>query len=161
MQSEFSRLRVLIIDDDRFTRQLLRRVLGVLGVDRVVECEDGTQGLLILRHGIDVVITDFAMQPMDGLEFCRRVRAGEHQVDRRVPILMVTGHADLDTVTAARDAGVTEMLAKPVSVKAVQTRLAALVQRPRAFVVADDYAGPDRRRRAVDLPAGADRRQDS
>ena len=158
MASEFANLRVLVVDDDRFTRQLVRRLLEVLGVVHVQECSDGSQALECLHHGVDLVITDYAMAPMDGLTFCRAVRAAERGVDRRVPIIMMTAHSDVHTVKAARDAGVTELLAKPISVKAVTTRLEAALQRPREFVVTNAYVGPDRRRRRAEVPPEMDRR---
>ena len=64
-------------------------------------------------------------------------------------MIMLTGHADKDHVMAARDAGVHEFLAKPVSPRNVYGRLLSVLNSNRPFVRNDDYFGPDRRRREV------------
>ena len=86
------------------------------------------------------------MKPMDGLEFTRRVRNDEHSPNPFVPIIMITGHTEKHRVEAARDAGVTEFLAKPITAHNLFARIAEIVERPRAFVRCDNYFGPDRRR---------------
>jgi DNA-binding response OmpR family regulator len=71
---------------------------------------------------------------------------------------MVTGYADRDKVAAARDMGVTEMLAKPFSVTSLAQRLLQVIDRPRQFVHTHDYFGPDRRRQNLGPSDGAERR---
>jgi hypothetical protein len=63
-------------------------------------------------------------------------------------------------VEAARDAGVTEFLAKPITAHTLFSRIAEIVERPRAFVRCDSYFGPDRRRRAIEDYAGPRRRKE-
>jgi DNA-binding response OmpR family regulator len=63
-----------------------------------------------------------------------------------VPIIMITGHTERYRVEAARDAGVTEFLAKPVTAHNLFARITEILERPRAFVRCDRYFGPDRRR---------------
>src|SRR6201996_9414720 len=64
-----------------------------------------------------------------------------------LPIVMMTGHSEKSRVVEARDAGVTEFIAKPLTAKSVLERLQAVIYRPRPFVRTNDYFGPDRRRR--------------
>jgi DNA-binding response OmpR family regulator len=71
---------------------------------------------------------------------------------------MLTGHTHIDHVRLARDAGANEFLAKPVSVKAILSRLMAVIDHPRAFVRSSGYFGPCRRRRAMDDYRGPERR---
>jgi DNA-binding response OmpR family regulator len=71
---------------------------------------------------------------------------------------MLTGHTSVERVRLARDAGVNEFLAKPVSVKAMLTRLTAVIEHPRPFVRTKVYFGPCRRRRGADEYRGPERR---
>jgi DNA-binding response OmpR family regulator len=77
-----------------------------------------------------------------------------------VPIIMITGHTEKYRVEEARDAGVTEFLAKPITAHNLFARIAEIVERPRAFVRCTDYFGPDRRRRPAEDYAGPWRRDD-
>jgi two-component system chemotaxis response regulator CheY len=101
-----------------------------------------------------------AMKPMDGLEFSRAVRTAENSPNPFLPIIMITGHTEKHQVEAARDAGVTEFLVKPITAQSLFSRIAEIVERPRAFVRCEAYFGPDRRRRAVESYAGPWRRHD-
>ena len=74
-----------------------------------------------------------------------------------MPFVMVSGTVDRDKIETARGAGVTEFLAKPYSVSSLATRLLAVIDNPRQFVLVPEYFGPDRRRRRVDVD-GPDRR---
>jgi DNA-binding response OmpR family regulator len=73
---------------------------------------------------------------------------------------MVTGHTEKDRVTAARDAGVTEFLAKPISAKALYERIVNVVANPRPFIKTKTYFGPDRRRNSNSNYVGPERRKD-
>ena len=98
------------------------------------------------------------MAPMDGLELTRRVRNDEKSSNPFVPIIMITGHTEKYRVEAARDAGVTEFLAKPVTAHNLFARITEILERPRAFVRCDSYFGPDRRRRETENYMGPWRR---
>jgi DNA-binding response OmpR family regulator len=95
------------------------------------------------------------MAPMDGLELTRLIRTSEDSPDPFVPIIMLSGH--VDRMRAARDAGVSEFMMKPVSVRTFLACLGAVVERPRPFVRANGYFGPDRRRMLTPF-SGPDRR---
>jgi DNA-binding response OmpR family regulator len=100
------------------------------------------------------------MKPMDGLEFSRNVRTNVSSPNPFVPIIMITGHTEKHLVVAARDAGITEFLAKPITAQSLFSRIAEIVERPRAFVRCDSYFGPDRRRKTSESYAGPWRRHD-
>jgi two-component system chemotaxis response regulator CheY len=76
-----------------------------------------------------------------------------------VPIVMLTGHSEKKRVIAARDAGVTEFLAKPISAKALYQRVLNIVANPRPFIRTKSYFGPDRRRNVNPNYAGTERRK--
>jgi two-component system chemotaxis response regulator CheY len=157
----FENLKVLVVEDNQHMRSLLRSLLNSLGVREVYEAGNGGAALDVLREKkCDLILTDLAMQPMDGLEFARDVRTSDKSANPFVPIIMITGHTEKHRVVAARDAGVTEFLAKPITAQSLFTRIAEIVERPRAFVRAETYFGPDRRRRMLENYAGPWRRHD-
>jgi len=78
-----------------------------------------------------------------------------------VPIIMLTGHSEKKRVVTARDAGVTEFLAKPISAKALYQRILNVVANPRPFIKTKNYFGPDRRRSVTSTYIGPERRKDS
>ncbi|MEY4965076.1 MAG: hypothetical protein RL274_659 [Pseudomonadota bacterium] len=155
----FENLKALIVEDNGHMRALLRALLNSAGIKEVAEAAHGGTALEILRdRKCDLVLSDMAMQPMDGLEFTRLVRSSPQSPNPFVPIIMITGHTERHRVEAARDAGVTEFLAKPITVGNLFSRIALIVERPRPFVRCDSYFGPDRRRRQIDSYAGPWRR---
>lgn len=100
------------------------------------------------------------MDPMDGIEFTKLVRTAKDGRNHFVPIIMLTGFAQLERVIQARDAGVTEFLAKPFSTESLYSRIVSIVDHPRAFIRCKTYVGPDRRRRELGPRDGiADRRK--
>lgn len=160
-RESLSELRVLVVDDNDHMRRLLRNILETLGVRQVRDVENGMIALNDSRLNVpDVIITDMMMGPIDGLEFSRMLRDDITHPATHIPIMMVTGHAEKQLVVAARDAGVTEFLAKPVTVDGVEARLRSVIENPRRFIRSDSFAGPDRRRRQLPLPVGDRRRAD-
>jgi two-component system, chemotaxis family, chemotaxis protein CheY len=156
----FDRLRVLIVDDNQHMRRLILAVLQAVGVRDIYEAADGEHAWKILRDtNPDVIILDWQMDGMTGLEFVRLVRNSPRSPNVFVPVIMLTGHTHIDHVRQARDAGVNEFLAKPVSVKAILSRLLSVIEHPRPFIRNETYFGPCRRRRAVTVYAGPERRQ--
>ena len=157
----FENIKALIVEDNTHMRALLRALLNSVGIKDVAEASHGGTALTVLRERkSDLVLTDLAMQPMDGLEFTRQVRNSAQSPNPFVPIIMITGHTERYRVEAARDAGVTEFLAKPITAANLFSRIAEIVERPRPFVRCDSYFGPDRRRKTVEDYAGPWRRQD-
>ncbi len=153
-------LNVLIIEDDRHMRMLIRNVLFALGVSDVMEASDGKAAVEEMKAVLpDLVLVDLKMEPMGGLEFVRQLRADANNRCRFVPVIMITAYADLDTVAAARDVGITEFMAKPVSASALEQRIQRVLNDTRRFVEAPKFAGPDRRRGKKVAFGGKDRRE--
>jgi two-component system, chemotaxis family, chemotaxis protein CheY len=160
MSANLSALRVLLIDDNANMRSIIAAILEGIGIKDVRHARDGEIGLSILREWpADIAIIDYLMTPIDGLEFTRKVRFGRGALNNQLPIIMVTGYADRIRVLEARDAGVTELVVKPVTANAVLSRLNQVIYKPRPFVRTDDYFGPDRRRRNDPDYKGPMRRQ--
>ncbi|MCS6622657.1 response regulator [Roseibacterium beibuensis] len=140
-------LQILLIDDNPHMRTIASAVLQSAGIRKVLEAGDGGTGLEMLRdHAVDLVIVDYNMFPLDGVEFTRLVRNSPDSANPYLPIIMMTGHSGKQRVYEARDAGVTEFLAKPITAKAVLDRIQSVIWKPRPFVKTDGYFGPDRRR---------------
>ena len=155
----FAEMKVLIVDDNRHMRALLRELLKALGVAEIEEANDVMSAFRRMKQFTpDIIITDFLMQPVDGLQFSRMVRNEDHSPHPYVPIIMVTGYAEKARVEEARDAGVSEFLAKPVTTDALYARLEAIVEQPRPFVRTGTFFGPDRRRREMPAPLDGGRR---
>src|ERR1700722_14844222 len=157
----FEHLKILIVEDNQHMRSLLRSLLNSVGICEIVEANNGATALDALREKkCDLVLSDLAMKPMDGLEFSRAVRSGDHGPNPFVPIIMITGHTERHRVEAARDAGVTEFLAKPITAHSLFSRIAEIVERPPAFSPPKSFSAPAPRRGALKSYAGRGGRKD-
>src|ERR1700734_1864862 len=157
---DFNRLRFLVIEDSAHMRRILRTLLHGFGAREVYEAEDGASGLESFSHFMpDIVIADWVMPIFDGLELAQMIRQPGANANPYVPIIMLTGHSDKKRVMIARDAGVTEFLAKPISAKSLYVRILNVVVKPRPFVKTTTYFGPDRRRNANPNYGGLERRK--
>lgn len=156
---KFDRLRVLVVDDSSHMRKLVVTILQAFGVVQIVEASSGDRAWAVLREANpDVIFLDWQMEGMNGLELVKLIRTSSQTPNPFVPVIMLTGHTHIDHVRKARDAGVNEFLAKPVSVRAIMSRLVSVIEHPRAYVRTRSYFGPCRRRRAVDEHRGPERR---
>lgn len=160
-QYDFSRLAVLVVDDSYHMRRLVKTILEAFGCTNIYEAESGPDALdLLAKMPIDVVVLDWLMDPMDGIETTRRIRSGGEVHNPYVPVIMLTGHTTMSCILAAREAGVTEYLAKPVTPKGLMSRLQLVIEKPRPFVRTSVFFGPDRRRKDSSFYRGPERRED-
>jgi CheY-like chemotaxis protein len=158
---DFNRLRFLVIDDNTHMRRIVRTLLHGFGSREVYEAEDGASGLEAFTHYVpDIIITDWVMPIFNGLELTQMIRQPGANANPYVAIIMLTGHSEKNRVTAARDAGVTEFLAKPISAKSLYERIINTIVNPRPFIKTRTYFGPDRRRNINYSYNGPDRRKD-
>ena len=139
----FEQLSFAVIDDNAHIRRLLRAMLHSFGSREIVEAEDGATGLEVIEmHGPDIVILDLIMPMFDGFDFMQMVRNPKSCKTPRVPIIMLTAHAEKRNVLRARELGVTEFMCKPFSAETLFKRIQSVVQHPREFVETKDYFGP-------------------
>ncbi|MBT6094337.1 MAG: response regulator [Rhodospirillaceae bacterium] len=151
-------INVLIVEDNRHMRFLLKTILQGLGIKSVEEAEDGSDALKLLQtFPADLIVTDWLMEPLDGIDLIRMIRTGSDTQDAFIPIIMLTGYTEVARVQEARDAGVTEFLAKPISSLALYHRMVQIIEKPRYFIQGGRYTGPDRRRREANFK-GEDKR---
>ena len=157
----FDRLRVLVVDDNAHMRKLVVTILQAFGVTQIVEADSADRAWQSLRDSNpDVIVLDWVMEGMSGLELIRMIRTNPQAPNPFVPVIMLTGHTSLDHVRQARDAGVNEFIAKPVSVKTMMSRLVSVIEHPRPYVRTGVFFGPCRRRRNTQDHKGPERRNE-
>ena len=143
---DFSQLKVLVADDSRHIRSLIKTFLNGFGVKTVFQAGDAGDAFeLFKKEDPDLVITDWNMPPTSGLDLVHAIRNGADSPNPYAPIIMLTGFTELYRVRMARDTGVSTFLAKPVSAASLYKRLCSLVDDQRAFVRVGRFFGPDRR----------------
>ena len=158
----FDRLRVLVVDDNVHMRKLVTTILQAFGVTQIVEAESADRAWQSLRDtNPDVIVLDWVMEGMSGVELVRMIRSNPQAPNPFVPVIMLTGHTSMEHVRQARDAGVNEFIAKPVSVKTMMSRLVAVIEHPRPYVRTGAFFGPCRRRRSAPEYHGSERRAEA
>jgi two-component system chemotaxis response regulator CheY len=124
-------LRVLIIDDQRAMRSILRGLLRKIGIDDVIEANNGQQALELLTTaddpGIDVILCDLFMGVMDGMTFCQNVRLNTALRKKHIPILILTAERDPFLLSVLREVGVSDIAHKPISASELQPRIEKLI----------------------------------
>jgi two-component system chemotaxis response regulator CheY len=159
---KFDRLKILVVDDNAHMRKLVTTILQAFGVIQIQEAEAGQRAWTVLREfNPDIVVLDWVMEGISGLELVRMIRSDPQSPNPFVPVIMLTGHTSLDHVMQARDAGVNEFIAKPVSVKTMMSRLVSVIEHPRPYVRTSAYFGPCRRRRGAEEYRGPERRAET
>lgn len=140
---------------------LLKSVLQSFGVTNIVSALDGEEAFKkFCSTNPDLVITDWMMEPCDGVELSRRVRNDYNSPNQYVPIILMTGFTEKKRVINARDSGITEFLAKPFNTRDLYKRLHRIIEQPRQFVRCEGFFGPDRRRKSAESYNGERRRKD-
>nr|WP_255635697.1 response regulator [Azospirillum sp. 412522] len=116
METSFGALSVLVVEDESFTRMVVAKMLGTLGVKAVHQAADGESGLAaVAAHAPDLVLCDVEMQPMDGFGFVRALRGSSDSRHRALPVVFMSGRVDGDREAQARESGADAVLAKPVT----------------------------------------------
>ncbi len=143
-------IKFLIVEDNKFMQTVIRRVLAALGAKDVRESNDGADALKVLKtFHADIIITDWAMEPLDGIELTHMIRTASDSANPYVPIIMLTAYSEINRIVEARDSGVNEFVVKPISVNTLYSRIQAVIERPRPFIRIKDFFGPDRRRKEL------------
>jgi two-component system, chemotaxis family, chemotaxis protein CheY len=139
--------KILIIDDEHYTRKVIRAMLTTMGVRQIVEASDGLAGIDAIKTiAPDVALLDWAMPGLDGPGFMRVVRSPETFPYPDVPVIMLTGHGEKSRVIEAIRLGVHEYLLKPVSSTALLGRILAILTNPRPMIRKGSYYGPEPRK---------------
>jgi CheY-like chemotaxis protein len=159
--ARWENLRVLVVDDNQHMLHIVRTLLRSFGITMTEEARDPADAFETFRGvPVDIVIVDYMMDVLDGLDFVRLVRSGNDSPNPFVPIIMLTAYSERSRIIEARDAGVTEFLCKPVTAVDLYRKIQSVIERPRPFVRTGMYFGPDRRRHTKQEHTGEERRKE-
>ena len=155
-------LSALVVDDDPDICALINDLLRALGFGRCLTAVNGEVAMAILADSeatpIDLVITEIAMEPGDGGDLLQWIRRSLKSPNRFMPVVLMTGQTEMEAMLRMRDLGVTEVLAKPLSLDRLCSVIDGLIASPRRFVESGRYFGPDRRR--LEIPYRGGERRD-
>lgn len=145
-----NRSTVLVAGGEGYARILMREVLRGIGVNQVLMARSIKEAVSeVIDRRPTALLLDEVMDETTGVEFTRRIRTELSSPHREVPIIIVTSLTRRQDVDVARNAGVDEIIAKPMSTAAVISRLEAVTMNPREFVSFPSYVGPCRRRKPL------------
>lgn len=117
---------ILIVDDYKTMLRIIRNLLKQLGFNNVSEATDGSMALEMLRDKkFGLVISDWNMEPMTGLQLLKEVRADPKL--KGVPFVMVTAESKTENVVAAKEAGVTNYIVKPFNAQTLKQKLVSVL----------------------------------
>jgi two-component system, chemotaxis family, chemotaxis protein CheY len=144
---DISGLNILVLEKSVLIRRLLTDVFTAFGVPTVHSTADmATAWKIFNDNPIDLIMCDWC-EDLNGMEFLHYVRNGETTPNPFVCFFMVTAYTDITKVCLARDHGMTEFLAKPVSARTIYARIVRVIEDGRSFIRAPEFFGPDRRRK--------------
>lgn len=162
MGYQLNKVTILVVEDNKPMLDLTTSILKSFGVGTVETALEGESGFeKFCETNPDLVIVDWMMEPMDGISMCRHIRNSDKSPNQYVPVILMTGFSEKKRVIHARDSGITEFLVKPFNVRGLYKRIVQIVEKPRQFIRAEGFFGPDRRRKRVnDDYEGPFRRED-
>src|SRR5262249_28858613 len=123
---DFTKLTALVVEDDEFIRMTLKKLLVGFSFQEVLEAANGMEGVNLLDKNPDIIICDINMEPLNGFEFAKHVRALK-SITRNVPIIFLTGDAKAESVHNAIDVAADSYLLKPVTPGTLKKRITALL----------------------------------
>ncbi|HJR21386.1 MAG TPA: response regulator [Dongiaceae bacterium] len=119
-------MNILIVDDYKTMLRIIRNLLKQLGFNNVDEATDGSMALQKLRDkDYGLVISDWNMEPMTGIQLLREVRADSKL--RSLPFIMITAESKTENVVAAKEAGVNNYIVKPFNAATLKTKLSSVL----------------------------------
>ncbi|MEQ8443304.1 MAG: response regulator [Alphaproteobacteria bacterium] len=127
--TNYASTRVLVIEDEGHVRRIVCRLLRQMGFQLVDEAANGEEGLMqVVRVKPELIICDIHMEPVDGLEFLRKLRGLNNSEMSNLPVIYLTADANRDTVLVARELKVSGYLVKPVSLDHLKSRVDAALR---------------------------------
>jgi two-component system chemotaxis response regulator CheY len=149
MRQRLHGLDIVIAEDDLQTRVFYKSTLEAFGARRIREAVNGQEAYSTICEAVpEMLLTDYAMSPLDGIELTRLLRDKVRSPAPFLPILMITAYTVKERIRLARDAGVQEVLHKPVTPHFLVEHIARIRRNPLPYIQTRNYFGPDRRRAA-------------
>lgn len=120
-------MRVLVVDDYATMKRIIRNLLKQLGFNNTVEASDGGEALQVLKHDneIGLVISDWNMEPMTGLQLLEAVRSDAQL--KELPFIMVTAESKTENVVTAKKAGVSNYIVKPFNAETLKGKMSSVL----------------------------------
>ena len=119
-------MNVLIVDDYKTMLRIINNLLKQLGFVNIDEATDGTMALEMFKaKNYGLIISDWNMEPMSGLELLKQIRAGNQ--NKAVPFIMITAESKTENVIAAKQAGVNNYIVKPFNAETLKTKMSAVL----------------------------------
>lgn len=156
---KLERVRILIVESSDHMAGIFRTCLAMMSIPNqnieiVYDVETAFGKFQRIQH--DIVITDW-MPGGAGLKLVEKIRKHDESPSKYIPIVMTAGSGNLKRVLLARDAGVSEYMVKPFSAQDLARRLTRVIEKPKPFIVSENYVGHDRRVKTMSFD-GEDRR---
>jgi two-component system, chemotaxis family, chemotaxis protein CheY len=156
---DLSHLNVMLVEKHGYMRRLLRDVLRQLGIRDVRDCDNVKEALeMFTERPADLVMTDWA-PGLNGIELLKELRHQDGSANPYVPVIVITANTESRHIYTARDSGMTEFLAKPISASRVYSRVCSVIEKRRMFISNQKFFGPDRRRLYKESFSGENRRE--
>ena len=150
---------ILLVDADIELAKVLKTMLADMGFSNVHVTRSGKDAIELIRTTVyDFIITEWNTQHIDGMEFLSYLRKNPNSPNPAMPVIMLTGRAEMSDVFQARDYGINEYVIKPFTAKSIYNRLERIIEKPRSFVVSTTFVGPDRRSNSKPPDGVAERR---
>lgn len=155
---DLSHINVLLVEKHGYMRRLLRDVLRQLGIREVRDCDNVEDAFdMFKERQADLVMTDWA-PGLDGISLLKALRNTDLSPNAFVPVIVITANTESRHIYEARDSGMTEFLAKPITAKRVYSRVCSVIEKRRMFISNEEFFGPDRRRLRAENYSGENRR---
>ena len=151
MDPSLAKLKVLVVDDNQHITNIVKTILRGFEVKDLFDAQNSDDAL-------DTLFRAARTFNGYGCQLTRIIRTDDDSTHQFTPIIMLTAYAERSKVESARDAGVTEFCAKPVTATELYKKVCAVINTPRSFIRTPIYFGPDRRRRSNDSYGGKERR---
>ena len=149
----------MIVDDHDHMCVIVREVLYAFGARKITSASSVDAALdKYPKAQPDVMIIDFRMKPINGIQFAKFLRSDPDSPNKYIPIIMMTADATKQVVRQAMAAGINELLVKPLRPIDIWKRIEAVVMNPQPFIRTAEYFGPDRRKFDVPIEGDEERR---
>ncbi len=164
MAYNFTNVRVLVVESSEPMFKLIKGVLNLFTVPESniyasYTVEDAFEKYKKYNH--DLIIVDWLQNPDRGIKLTKILRTDKESPNPFVPVIMTAGSAHLTRVIKARDSGISEYLVKPFTAKSLAERISRVIEKPRLFVVSENFTGPDRRVKLDPRYKGIERRKEA
>lgn len=144
---DLSHLSFLVADENVFTLSVMRKILNAFHAHEIFEAQTAHEAYEYFRLApIDIIITDGLPAPTDEISFIHQIRNDDRSPNNTIPILMLTAQCDPFRLAAAREAGATEILTKPLTAQKLYSALQVMIEQSSEVIQTADYSGHDRRK---------------